>query len=143
MIATIVRRLLVDRQAYLKCHVEGTNGPSDVDAFNDALKVPAEAAPPRPIDRHQDHRMTRRSIFIGAAASLICAPAIVRATSLMPVRNFPLQVIDPLVKFYRLCFYNNLESQLRSGRSMSIYGKISLADARRMVADARAQGWLY
>lgn len=31
--------------------------------------------------------ITRRSIFIGAAASLICAPAIVRATSLMPVPN--------------------------------------------------------
>ena len=35
-----------------------------------------------------DYRMTRRNVFIGAAASLICAPAIVRATSLMPVRGF-------------------------------------------------------
>ena len=31
-----------------------------------------------------DHHFTRRSIFVGAAASLICAPAIVRAASLMP-----------------------------------------------------------
>ena len=35
---------------------------------------------------NHDGLITRRSIFIGAAASLICAPAIVRATSLMPVR---------------------------------------------------------
>jgi len=35
-----------------------------------------------PISNH-DSLMTRRSIFIGSAASLICAPAIVRAASLM------------------------------------------------------------
>ncbi len=39
-----------------------------------------------PISNH-DSLITRRSILIGAAASLICAPAIVRATSLMPVRR--------------------------------------------------------
>ena len=39
-----------------------------------------------PISNH-DGLITRRSIFIGAAASLLCAPAIVRATSLMPVRS--------------------------------------------------------
>ncbi len=33
--------------------------------------------------------VTRRSIFIGAAASLLCAPAIVRAANLMPVRRLP------------------------------------------------------
>ena len=38
--------------------------------------------------------MTRRTLFIGAAASLICAPAIVRAASLMPVRGLPLQLIS-------------------------------------------------
>ena len=58
-----------------------------------------------------DYRMTRRSIFIGAAASLICAPAIVRATSLMPVRGLPLQFLNPERKipktvgeWYRLLF---------------------------------------
>jgi hypothetical protein len=35
--------------------------------------------------------ITRRSIFIGAAASLLCAPAIVRATNLMPVRRIILK----------------------------------------------------
>jgi hypothetical protein len=35
--------------------------------------------------------LTRRSIFIGAAAALICAPAIVRITNLMPVRRIILR----------------------------------------------------
>ena len=41
---------------------------------------------------NHDGLITRRSIFIGAAASLICAPAIVRATSLMPVRTLMLPI---------------------------------------------------
>jgi hypothetical protein len=97
-----------------------------------------------------DYRMTRRNIFIGAAASLICAPAIVRAASLMPVRGLPLQLLNPeflnpLGQFYRRCFYNNLNNDLRAGRAMTypIGGKIiSVAEARRMVAHARVQGWL-
>lgn len=100
-----------------------------------------------------DDGMTRRNIFIGAAASLICAPAIVRAASLMPVRGLPLQFLDPERKipktvgeWYQLCFYNNLDNDLRAGRAMTygpIGGKtISVAEAHRMVARARAQGWL-
>ena len=97
-----------------------------------------------------DYRMTRRSIFIGAAASLICAPAIVQAASLMPVRSLILPIkrssrLDPLGEFYRRCFYHNLDFELRTGRSMSMVenGKIiSVADARRKVAYARAHGWL-
>ena len=89
--------------------------------------------------------MTRRSIFIAAAAALICAPAIVRTTGLMPVPGRPLQFLSPLGEFYRRCFYRSLENDLRAGRSMStvIDGKIvSVVEARRMVALARAQGWL-
>jgi hypothetical protein len=99
-----------------------------------------------PIPNHQqNYLITRRSIFIGAAACLICTPAIVRAASLMLVRGLPLQVLNPLGEFYRRCFYHNLDFDLRTGRSMSVVenGKIiSVADARRMVAHARAQGWL-
>jgi hypothetical protein len=43
------------------------------------------------------------------------------------------------------CFYHSLEGDLRAGRSMStvIDGKIIfVAEARRMVAYARVQGWL-
>jgi hypothetical protein len=97
-----------------------------------------------------DCRMTRRNILIGAAASLICAPAIVRAAGLMPVRGLPLQFLNPEFsnpegQFYRRCFYHSLDSDLRAGRAMSTVsnGKIiSIAEAHRMVARARAEGWL-
>jgi hypothetical protein len=128
-----------------KKHIAGTSKSADVDAFDAAFEVPAESASPLLTNRHQDYRMTRRSILIGAVASLIGAPAIVRAASLMPVRGLPLQRLSPLAEFYRGCFYHSLESDLRAGRSMStvIDGKIiSVAEARRMVARARAQGWL-
>jgi hypothetical protein len=98
-----------------------------------------------------DYRMTRRNILIGAAASLICAPAIIRAASLMPVRGLPLQFLtpkflDPLGQFYRSNFYHNLDSELRAGRVMTLGavggGIISVTEAHRMVARARAEGWL-
>jgi hypothetical protein len=97
-----------------------------------------------------DYRMTRRSIFIGAAASLICAPAIVRAASLMPVRSLILPIVQssrlsPLAAFYCRNYYHYLDFQLRTGLPMTTtvdYGIISVADARRDLARARAQGWL-
>ena len=39
-------------------------------------------------------RITRRTILVGAAASLICAPAIVQAVDLMPVRRLPFAAED-------------------------------------------------
>jgi hypothetical protein len=97
-----------------------------------------------------DYRMTRRSIFIGAAASLLCAPAIVRAASLMPVRSLILPIerssrLSPLAEFYCRNYYHYLDFQLRTGLPMTTtvdYGIISVADARRDVARARAHGWL-
>ena len=100
-----------------------------------------------------DSKMTRRIVFFGAAASLICAPAIVRAASLMPVRGLPLQFLNPERKipktvgeWYQFCFYNNLDNDLRAGRAMTygpIGGKpISVAEGYRIVAHARAEGWL-
>jgi hypothetical protein len=47
-----------------------------------------------------DSRMTRRIVFFGAAASLICAPAIIRAASLMPVRTLQLGALNPEGEFY-------------------------------------------
>jgi hypothetical protein len=43
-------------------------------------------------DDQYDHRVKRRAIIIGGAASLICAPAIVRAINLMPVRRLPFRL---------------------------------------------------
>jgi hypothetical protein len=97
-----------------------------------------------------DYRITRRSIFIGAAASLIFAPAVVRAASLMPVRGLILPIerssrLSPLGEFYCRNYYHYLDFQLRTGLPMTTtveYGIISVADARRDLAYARAQGWL-
>jgi hypothetical protein len=100
-----------------------------------------------------DTEKTRRRICIDAVAFLICAPAVVRATSLMSVRGLPLQLLNPERKipqtvgeWYQLCFYNNLDNDLRAGRAMTygpIGGKpISEAEGYRIVAQGRAGGWL-
>jgi hypothetical protein len=100
-----------------------------------------------------DTRTTRRTILVGAAASLICAPAIVRAVNLMPVRGLPLQLIIPkrrilktMGDWYQFCFYNNLDNALKAGRAMTygpVGGKpISVAEGFQIVARARALGWL-
>jgi hypothetical protein len=86
-----------------------------------------------------DSRMTRRNVFFGAAASLICAPAIIRAASLMPVLTLQFGALNPEGEFYRRCFYHSLDSDLRAGRAMSVLNNekiISLAEAHRLVARA-------
>ena len=88
--------------------------------------------------------MTRRSIFIGAGASLICAPAIVRAASLMPVRGLPLQLLSPLGEFYRGCFYHSLDNGLRTGRNEREYQREN-GFCNRRPPDGRVcagTGWL-
>jgi hypothetical protein len=102
---------------------------------------------------YPDNGATRRSVILGATAYLVCAPAIVRVSSLMPVRALPLQLPNPerkvprtMGEWYRLCFYQNLEQNLRAGRAVT-YGPaggkaIAVAEARQIVARARAQGWL-
>ena len=93
---------------------------------------------------HYDHLFTRRSIFVGAAVSLICAPSIVRATSLMQVRERPLPIGRQYAGFCERLMYQSLDSNLRAGRMTTVLnGKIiPEADARRMVAHAQAQGCL-
>ena len=96
-----------------------------------------------PISNH-DNLITRRSIFVGSAALLICAPAIVRATSLMPVRGLRGPMGPQYAGFCERLFYHSLDCGLRAGRMSTVLnGKIvPAADARRLVAYARAQGWL-
>jgi hypothetical protein len=93
------------------------------------------------LNQEHDSQTTRR-IFIGAAAALICAPAIVRATSLMPVRRLLLP--RPYAGFVQRLYFNALDNDLRAGQmSTHLNGKIvSMADARQTVARARAYGWL-
>ena len=99
---------------------------------------------PQVSDHHHAGLITRRSIFIGAAASLICAPAIVRATSLMPVRRTATTIGPQYAGFVERLMYQSLDSDLRAGRmSTTINVKIILeAEARRMVARAQDYGWL-
>ena len=98
---------------------------------------------PIPANNHNS-LITRRSIFIGAAASLICAPAIVRATSLMPVRRLRGPIGPQYAGFCERLMYQSLDSNLRARQMNTVLnGKtIPEDDARRMVAYARAQGWL-
>jgi hypothetical protein len=95
-------------------------------------------------NREYDRQMTRRSIFLGAAASLLCVPAIVRATSLMPVRGLILPIERPWAGFCQRLLYHSLDSDLRVGRMRTILNGsiIPVADARRLVAHGRAQGWM-
>jgi hypothetical protein len=98
-------------------------------------------------------RITRRTILVGAAASLIFAPAIVQAVNLMPVRGLSLQLIIPKRRVlktmgdsYQFCFYNSLDNDLKAGRAMR-YGPvggrpISEAEGHQIIARARALGWL-
>ena len=101
------------------------------------MTAPSESSQP-------SHLITRRSLFMGAGALLLCAPAIVRATSLMPVRSLILPTERPGAGFVLRVFYNALASNLRNGRMTIIRnGKlVSEAEARRLVAYARAQGWI-
>ena len=73
-------------------------------------------------DNNQISPITRRSIIIGAAASLICAPAIVRVTNLMPVRRLPFPYGPQYAGFVERLFLHSIESSLkvclRSGRNV-------------------------
>jgi hypothetical protein len=65
--------------------------------------------------------LTRRSIVIGAAALMICAPAIVRVTSLMPVRRLPFpfgpQSAGFVERLYLHALERSLQAALRTGRT--------------------------
>jgi hypothetical protein len=89
----------------------------------------------------QGSLLTRRSV-IGAAASLICMPAIVRVRNLMPVRRLPFPYGPQYVGYCERLMFHTLEGNLKSGK-MSTYlnGEIvSEADARRIVNNAQAYG---
>ena len=90
-----------------------------------------------PISNH-DGLITRRSILIGAG-SLLCAPAIVRAASFMPVRRPPPPFGPQYAGFCERLLYHSLDSNLRAGRMSTVLNGeiIPEADARRMVAHAQ------
>jgi hypothetical protein len=111
--------------------------------FQDDANLIAKEGLIVPLISVPEPRITRRGILIGATATLICAPAIVRATSLMPVRQL---VLPPERISAGLCqrlLYQSLEHDLKAAKMTTcLNGEIvSLADARRLVAYARSKGW--
>lgn len=96
-----------------------------------------------------DHSLiTRRSLFIGAAASLLGAPAIVRAANLMPVRRLPFpfgpQYAGYLERLFLHALEGGLQAATREGRaSVELWGHaITIDTARQRVASAQAHGFL-
>jgi hypothetical protein len=94
--------------------------------------------------------ITRRSIFIGAAASLLSAPAIVRAANLMPVRRLPFPNGPQYAGYVDRLFLHSIESSLQDAlrRGLTILDQsyyrdeISVESAQRKVAFAQAHGFL-
>ena len=98
-----------------------------------------------PDDDHTSF-LSRRSIFVGAAASLICTPAIVRVANLMPVRRLPFPYGPQYAGFVERLRFHFLESAVRSGpddaRHGPVVGGISETQARSAVSFAQAHGFL-
>jgi hypothetical protein len=99
--------------------------------------------------RNNDHHnhITRRNIFAGAAASLICAPAIVRVTSLMPVRRLPFPFGPQSAGFIERLYLHALENHVRilcAGQTSTIFNGRTLdaVAARQHIAHAQAHGFL-
>lgn len=90
------------------------------------------------------HILTRRTLLIGAGASLLCAPAVVRAASIMPVRQVIVSSPRPYAGFADRLFFDALDRSLKSGRMTTVRnGKlVTEAEALRWVAHAQHHGWL-
>ena len=88
--------------------------------------------------------INRRSVLVGTGLCVICAPAIVRATSLMLVRELRSPTERLYEGFVQRLFLAALHNNLRTGRmTVNANGRIvSEVDARRVVARARAHDWL-
>jgi hypothetical protein len=95
-------------------------------------------------DNDQSGLITRRSIFIGAAASLICAPAIVRVANLMPVRKLPFPYGPQYAGYVDRLFLHSIEGSLQACRTIvEVVGhKIPVDSAQQTVAFAQAHGFL-
>jgi hypothetical protein len=99
--------------------------------------------------------VTRRGAFIGATASLLCAPAIVRAAGLMPVRGVILPVElrkfekiseMPQEGFWRRVMFAACDRDLKEGRTESSiivnYHRLSETEMCDLVAYAQKYGFL-
>jgi hypothetical protein len=98
------------------------------------------------ISDYHHHQFIRRTLFIGSAALLICAPAIVRAASLMPIRGVIVPTNRNCMGFIDRLRLHLMDVSLLRGwdarRHGFAFGGISETAARNTVAYARTQGWL-
>jgi hypothetical protein len=88
---------------------------------------------------------TRRRIFVCGVASVICAPAIVRAGSLMPIRALIVPMQPVYWGFIDRLRFHWMEQVLKNGwtpEHARTFGGISENAARRQVAYARMHGLL-
>jgi hypothetical protein len=88
---------------------------------------------------------TRRRIFVGGVASVICAPAIVRAESLMSIRALSVSVQPVHAGFIERLRFHWMEQVLKNGwtaERAQTFGGISENAARHQVTYARMQGLL-
>jgi hypothetical protein len=88
---------------------------------------------------------TRRRIFVGGVASMICAPAIVRAESLMPIRALIVPMQPVHAGFIERLHFHWMEQALKNGwtpERARTFGGISENAARHQVTYARMHGLL-
>jgi hypothetical protein len=89
--------------------------------------------------------LTRRHILVGSITSVICAPAIVRAESLMPIRALMVPMQPVHAGFVERLRFHWMERTLKNGWTTArarTFGGISENDARRQVIYARMHGLL-
>jgi len=89
--------------------------------------------------------LTRRRVFVGGVASMICAPAIVRAESLMPIRALIVPMQRVHAGFVERLRFHWMERALKNGwtnERARTFGGISENEARRQVTYARMHGLL-
>ena len=89
--------------------------------------------------------LTRRRIFVGGVASVICAPAIVRAESLMPIRALIVPMQPLHAGFVERLRFHWMELALKkewTNKAALTFGGISENAARRQVTYARMHGFL-
>jgi hypothetical protein len=89
--------------------------------------------------------LTRRRIFVGGVASVVCAPAIVRAERIMPIRALIVPMQPVHAGFVERLRFQCMEQLLKSGWTSErarTFGGISENEARRQVTYARLHGLL-
>jgi hypothetical protein len=89
--------------------------------------------------------LSRRRIFVGGLASVMCAPAIVRAESLMPIRALVVPTQSVHAGFVERLRFHCMEQLLKDGWTTdraTTFGGISEHEARRQVTYARMHGLL-